>query len=488
MTITLNGVAYNVRPEAEQAQSIRMLLDEATVALYVAADKNNIDDYDVILLINLNHRQVFPLFLFTFNRLVESYYLPVIRSFPAFNIIEGIASDYLVADLPTISKLKECNSNKYVSYAFNSDTLVVAPFTTARFDAFGTSKPASVQQGNTEKVLMYVRNNPSKVSQPEEKSQPKPVTPIIPPIKPTPTVRPSMSQDHIKPAQTPVESPKLPITTPPEKPTMSNAPSRAPSRENLLKYCNITEDCMCITMSYNRMFAVVNKKTGETNLFTYDDILSVSFIGYSNDADLVKALGKTTVIGYDTDAVVVSDIRNLIRIFEQRKESAATKQMIAYDKKIVYVALTSEDALSRQLSIKNFAIESHKNANNNYNLLKERLKAYAKDVYLVLSYNNITGLIVSDNGKKASTLSIDEIYAAFPEAKNIGDIIRLFPIERIVNGHELGIENAISVRSVISVLPESFAVSTAPYYTVKNINFGYDAKNKVVMTAPIVKD
>ena len=308
------------------------------------------------------------------------------------------------------------------------------------------------------------------------------MTSIEKPVEPRPTFTPPASQSY-----TPEVAPSRPINNKPSLPTVKSSMGM-PSRENLLKYVQYNEDSLVIGLLHNKEIAIVNKKSGDVNIYPFSELLNNEMLGYNREADLLRAFGKIATIMYEVNAIVLTDIRHVNRMFEQRKESPVTKQMIAYDNKKLYVALTSENAVINQTTIKNFAIESHKNAVANHERLKANLQAFAKDIYLILTLNNLGILVVADEGKKVHQLSIEEIYRVMPDVKNVGDIMRLFPIENIINGSYFDIENKDLVRSIMNVPSSTFTLSSAPFYTLKGVNFGYDPKSRIIIKANVVKD
>jgi hypothetical protein len=94
-------------------------------------------------------------------------------------------------------------------------------------------------------------------------------------------------------------------------------------------------------------------------------------------------------------------------------------------------------------------------------------------------------MVVFDAGKKAFDVSLEDIYKDFPEAKTVGDLMRMFPLEYIINGIALNIDKTTDIRSVVQVVPTMFSLSSTPKYTVKGQNFGYDDRMKVIIKAPI---
>ena len=248
------------------------------------------------------------------------------------------------------------------------------------------------------------------------------------------------------------------------------------------KYCNINDDCIVITLVVNETIVVVNKKYGTVKYFTFESIISNELLGFATKEDILKCLNKTLNIAYDTKKVVITDIRHVIRLFEQRKENPATKQMIAYTNQMLYVALAPDNT---NASIKQFTIDCHKQAAVNYETLKTDLKVFSRDIYFVLSNNNVSAMCVFDGGKKAYDIKLDELYALYPDAKNIGDLMRMVPIEQIINGSFFDIDNTTDVLSVVPVPANVLGTTTTPYYTIKGMNYGYDPRSRVIMKAPI---
>ena len=470
MTITLYGRTYTIKNNAMKTEMVSLLNDDNTVVLYVAQNKNKIDDYDTILLINTVKRTIFPIFLSVFNELVEPYYMPIIYSFPAFYVIESNATEFVACDYTSIAKLRNHTNNKYISYAVSDNVLMVSPDLTEIFEMFGNKK--SIREPiQTSRQMFYETTI--------NKKQANKSMPITEPVLHHQTTR----VEHKSAMTEPTIKPKPSITSPVAniKPATNQSGT---SRDNLFKYCDYSDDCFAILLSHNHALAIINKKYGTVKTVGFDELLENELIGYNDEPSIIREFGKIPSIMYNTNKVCLTDIRNVIRLFEQRKESPVTKQMVSYSNDTLYCALASDDALSHQTTIKNFAIESHKNAVLNYEKIKTVAKAYAKDVYCILTKTNIGIMVVSDGGKKANYLPIDDIYAAMPDVKSIGDIIRLFPIERIIDGAFFNIDSIEQVRSVMDVLPASMNLN-AHKYTVKGIHFGYDKNAQIIVKSPV---
>ena len=484
MQIILHGQSYIVNNNAMKTETVSLLHDDDTVALYIAQDRKKINNYDTILLVNTKRKTLFPIFLSIFNEMVEPYYTPLICSFPEFYIIESDAIDFAACDYRGISKLSQHVANNYIAYAVVDKTLLIAPDLHETFEMFGNKRSVSLPQPKIEKQMIYETKierqqptiTPQKVSQqpiphvqkPVQNQPNKTVTPIV-----TPSIQTHASQTQ-------------PLQRPVQKPQQQPVPMKrtGPSKENLLKCCEINENCTVLNLSSNREIAVIDKRVGTIKRFALDDLLANEMIGYDNELSLIMALGKSINIMYDTNKICFIDIRNAIRMFESRKESPVSKQMISFNSDTVYFVLASEDALNKHTTIKNFAIECHKNAVVNYEKLKSVTKAYAKDLYCIVTKTNIGILVVSDNGKKANYVPVDEIYNAMPELKNIGDILRLFPVEKIIDATHFDVENISQVKSIVDVLPASMNLASDKY-SIKGINIAYDKNAQVIVKAPV---
>lgn len=485
MQIILHGQSYVVNNNAIKTETVSLLHDDDTVVLYIAQNRKKINDYDTILLVNTKRKILFPIFLSIFNEMVEPYYTPLICSFPEFYIIESDAIDFAACDYNGISKLSQHVSNKYIAYAVVDKTLLIAPDLHETFEMFGNKRAVSLPQSNIEKQMIYeakIERQQPAITSPKVSQQPiphvqKPVQ-NQPNKTVTPIVTPSV-QTHVSPMQhlqTPVQKPiqQQPVST----------RKTGPSKENLLKCCEINENCTILNLSSNREIAVIDKRVGTIKRFAIDDLLANEMIGYDNELSLIMALGKSINIMYDTNKICFIDIRNAIRMFESRKESPVSKQMVSFNNDIIYFVLASEDALNKQTTIKNFAIECHKNAVVNYEKLKSVIKAYAKDLYCIVTKTNIGVLVVSDNGKKANYVPINDIYNTMPEVKNMGDILRLFPVEKIIDATYFDVENISQVKSVVDVLPASMNLASNKY-SIKGINISYDKNAQVIVKAPV---
>ena len=483
MQVILHGQSYIVNNNAMKTETVSLLHDDDTVALYIAQNRKQINDYDTILLVNTKRRTLFPIFLSIFNEMVEPYYTPLICSFPEFYIIESDAVDFAACDYRGLSKLSQHIANKYIAYAVVDKTLLIAPDLNETFEMFGNKRAISLPQPKIEKQMIYETTVERKQTVTQSaKTQTPPV--VQRPVVNTPTKPVETTPSRNVPIQ-PVAPQRPTITAQkPVQPQPTQIKRNGPSRENLLKYCEINDNCTVLNLSGNREIAVIDKRVGTIKRFNLDDLLSNEMIGYDNELTLVMALGKSINIMYNTNKICFIDIRNAIRMFESRKESPVSKQMVSFNNDTIYFVLASEDALDKQTTIKNFAIECHKNAVVNYEKIKSVTKAYAKDLYCIVTKTNIGILVVSDNGKKANYVPADEIYNAMPELKNIGDMLRLFPVEKIIDATHFDVENISQVKSVVDVLPASMNLASDKY-SIKGINIGYDKNAQVIVKAPV---
>ena len=485
MQVILHGQSYIVNNNAMKTETVSLLHDDDTVALYIAQNRKQINDYDTILLVNTKRRTLFPIFLSIFNEMVEPYYTPLICSFPEFYIIESDAVDFAACDYRGISKLSQHVTNKYIAYAVVDKTLLIAPDLNETFEMFGNKRAISLPQPKIEKQMIYETTIERKQTVTQSAKTQTQLPPVVQrPIVNTPTKPVEATPSRNIPIQ-PV-SPQRPTISAqkPVQPQPTPIKRNGHSRENLLKCCEINDNCTVLNLSGNREIAVIDKRVGTIKRFNLDYLLSNEMIGYDNEFALVMALGKSINIMYNTNKICFIDIRNAIRMFESRKESPVSKQMVSFNNDTIYFVLASEDALDKQITIKNFAIECHKNAVVNYEKIKSVTKAYAKDVYCIVTKTNIGILVVSDNGKKANYVPVDEIYNAMPELKNIGDILRLFPAEKIINATHFDVENISHVKSVVDVLPASMNLASDKY-SIKGINIGYDKNAQVIVKAPV---
>ena len=155
MQVILHGQSYIVNNNAMKTETVSLLHDDDTVALYIAQNRKQINDYDTILLVNTKRRTLFPIFLSIFNEMVEPYYTPLICSFPEFYIIESDAVDFAACDYRGISKLSQHVTNKYIAYAVVDKTLLIAPDLNETFAMFGNKRAISLPQPKIEKQMIY---------------------------------------------------------------------------------------------------------------------------------------------------------------------------------------------------------------------------------------------------------------------------------------------------------------------------------------------
>ena len=256
-------------------------------------------------------------------------------------------------------------------------------------------------------------------------------------------------------------------------------------QESLFKYCNIDDNCLIVMLMHDQRVVIINKRSGNIRVYTFKDIMRNVFMGTISEANLLKAFGNVIAVNEETSSVTLTDIRYSIRLLEETKDESVTQYIMAREGDKLYIALASDECISNQCSIKDFAIESHRHAAANYEKMQIALQAFAKNLYVITTMSDVGVLSVSDEGKKSNAVDINSIYETMPNINNIGDLLRCFPVENIINGTYFNIDTKDSVRSVMTVLPKTFKVSKDPFYTVKNINFGYNSLAKVVTRANV---
>jgi hypothetical protein len=69
-----------------------------------------------------------------------------------------------------------------------------------------------------------------------------------------------------------------------------------------------------------------------------------------------------------------------------------------------------------------------------------------------------------------------------PELNNVSDIIRLFPIDKIIDGSSISLSNPTNVSGFASV-PAKNILLLANQYIAKNMIYSYDMKSKTILYA-----
>ncbi len=469
MQITLYGINYTVKTNASISKFIRMIENEDTVVLYVTPNKKVVDDYDTILLINVHTQELFPMFLSVFNELVEPYYIPVIQTVPNVRIIESNASDFMICSMSSMNVVPKFTENQYIAYGTVGNTLYVCPDKTVSFARFTTTPlEASKNTVPTQRVMIkeeIVSNN-------KQSKQPYQPQLSYKPTEPKPMQRPQTSVSQPKHDFTPVAHVNVPA-----KPKHSG-----PSKENLFKYCEYKEGMLVIHLIANNALAFINKQTGVSKIVGIDEILSNPIIGFDDATVMVRQFGKVVTMMQDVERINVVDIRNVIRLFESKKDSSVTKQMISYSNKQLYIAFASDNALEKQISIKEFTISSHRDCQMSYEKLKEKTMCYAKDVYFIITQSDCGVIAAGSDPKKPIALQyipLDKIYD-LTGASNIGDIMRMFPVEKIVDGNALKIPAMSHVKGVSAVSSDVLKL-VANKYEVRNIVYSYDTRTEFIL-------
>lgn len=508
MTVSIYGRSYNVKRGALRSDFLNLIMDEDTFLLYVAQNKEQVDDFDTLLAINIECQKIIPMFLSVFNEMVEEYFIPVKYNCPAVYIINADASNYVACDNIELGKKSNVKLNNYIGYVLEKDILYVCPTFKSNFTPFGTTTKYmqnKVEEPKRktlfEKILgksdelpgqskrepaqaplwekPQVAEKPVEVQQPAytpaKQQSPQQSSPTI--VKPTspqsqqPVRRPVFDLDDDKPATNIIDvmeihKPKLPKDT------------GVPPKEKLFKYCSYDENCLVVNLVCNDAIGIVNKRTGQTSIISLDDIIK-SIPEYTKQTAIME-FGRCITFAYEVNDIKLLDIRTLIRLFEDKKNDPVNKQLITYSNKILSFALASETAVNERISIKDFTIQSHREATSKYNQLKEHFCAFSKHIYFI-STSTTSGIIMSNGtGKENKIISFDEIYEAFPECKNIGDIMRMFPVEYILDAAHLGLSTFEQILGVTIVSPKTLAVC-GTVYQIKDAQYGYDSRNKCIM-------
>jgi hypothetical protein len=263
-----------------------------------------------------------------------------------------------------------------------------------------------------------------------------------------------------------IHKPKLPKDT------------SVPPKEKLFKYCSYDENCLVVNLVCNDAIGIVNKRNGQTSIISLDGIIK-AIPEYTKQTAIME-FGRCITFAYEVNDIKLLDIRTLIRLFEDKKNDPVNKQLVTYSNKILSFALASESAVNERISIKDFAIQSHKEATLKYNQLKEHFRAFAKHIYFIATSTTCGIIMSSGTGKENQIISFDEIYEAFPECKNVGDIMRMFPVEYVLDASNLGLSTFEQILGVTIVSPKTLAVC-GTVYQIKDAQYGYDSRNKCIM-------
>ena len=504
MTVSIYGRSYNVKRGALRSDFLNLIMDEDTFLLYVAQNQDQVDDFDTLLAINIECQKIIPMFLSVFNEMVEEYFIPVKYNCPAVYIINADASNYVACDNIELGKRSNAKFNKYIGYVLEKDILYVCPTFNSQFVPFGTTTKRLQEKVEEPKRRMLFEKilgkNDTHVEQPKK----EPTFASKPQVASTPVEEPRQVYTPPKRVETPppipvaktdVQQPQQQIRRPvfdlgEEKDIPSiidvstiNKPvvpkdKGMPAKDKLFKYCSYDSNCIVINLVCNDAIGIVNKRTGQTSIIPLDNIVS-AIPEYTKQTAMME-FGRCITFAYEVNDIKLLDIRTLIRLFEDKKNDPVNKQLITYANKILSFALASEEAVNERISIKDFAIQSHKDAIAKYNQLKEHFRAFAKHIYFI-STSTTCGIIMSSGtGKENQIISFDEIYEAFPECKNVGDIMRMFPVEYVLDASNLGISTFEQILGVTIVSPKTLAVC-GTVYQIKDAQYGYDSRNKCIM-------
>ena len=474
MQLTLYGINYTLKPNASTSKFISLLNDEDTYSLYITTNRKKHDDFDVILLINIEKRELFPMFLSVFNDLVEPYYVPLIQTFPEMRIVESNAIDYTVCSMASMAIVPKYTDNKYIAYGTVGKMLYICPNKKIDFLRFGTTKLESIEEPTSpERTMIYEET----IRRPVTNDSVSRVSSYRPTEHKTPVEqRYTPTQLHSQPK--PKQINQIPTVVPPKVEKVAHVPSR----DNLFRFCGYQNDMIVVHLVYTNELAFIDKELGSVRIVAIDDILSNPMIGYNDTTMMIRQFGKVTTIAQEVVDIVITDIRSAIRMLESRKEMPVTKQMFAYSNKQLYVAFASEQAFEEQITIKNFAISCHRDSQALYEKLKEKTMTYSKDVYFIATEQDCGIVAISSDPKKPIPIQyilLDKVYAS-TNAKNIGDIMRMFPIDKIIDGYTLGIDSISRVKN-IAIVSNDVLKLVAKKYESRNIIFSYDPSSQTIM-------
>ena len=520
MQFSLYGVDFESLDD-QLDNFIELLNSDDTTALYVTYDKNEIDDYDSIVLVNPKTKTLFPMFLLTFNESVNEYYTDLIDIFPDHAVIESNCTDFAVCDSYTIDAMKNVVKGSFVSHTTYENILVISVASDEEFEPFGSKKvltkiPKSTPRNKTNNAAT-VSTPRSQTTQPISTATQKPVSTIQNPVETTvdikkqqpvsvklteepkvaapifviddeeeeeliidkPVVQPEPKHIYREPVQKPVY--KEPVQKPKTVEITPQLTKKVPSQKNLYSYCKYNEDVLVVNLMANKELVFINRITGYINRIKLQTILENDIIGYDNEMDIVKQFGKIPMIPHETKAVKLVDIRQIIKYLEPRKESPVTKQVIAYDAGMLYVAIPSKEALDEGQSIKGFTINCHKKSIELYEVLKIKTQSYSKTLYCLITMDGVGVAAVGAKGD-LKLFTSEQILAYMPELNNVSDIIRLFPIDKIIDGSSISLSNPTNVSGFVSV-PAKNILLLANQYIAKNMIYSYDTKSKTILYA-----
>jgi hypothetical protein len=441
MQFTLYGKTYN-STDPDYENIIELLSDEDTIVIYTMSDRRQVSKYDILLIINQNKKILKPMFLYMFKEIVNDFDEELPYYFPASSVIETSCIDFTICDSETITKMSNSHLGSYISYAEDGDRLFISIKTSYNFDSFTNKK-------HTTSMPVVKPAQPVQEDVPVVTDIPKPIT-----VKPI------------------IKKPRLPELI-----------NKETSRKNLFSFCNYSEDKIVIYLSTNRSLMFIDKKTGNMERYSIQELLNHELINFDSEAELVLQFGKTSKIPYDTHTVVLSDIRQIIKLVEEKKERSVTKQLLAYDNGTLYIALPAAADIKAHTSIKDFTINCHKASIGLYEKLKTKTQTFAKTLYCVETKFGIAILSVGSKSE-CNQLSIDQIYNAMPELTSVGDIIRCFPVDKIINGASIGISSPSEIRG-FAVIPHANIDNFKNQYKIKNVTYAYEPQSKTIISAEL---
>lgn len=467
MKIVIFGRTYIVQPDMYRMgnEIAKLLNHDDTCLFYIASNKAKQSDYDTILFVNVERRVIYPVFLNVFNNIVEPYFGSLLDTFPYGAIIEAEPTEYIICDCDCLESIgKNIIKTHRYGYTLDGEILKLCPDLNARFESFSTIKEFSPPSAAANTRLAETQTNAKKIdiSRKSEKVAPAQKATVSQSASPEISVRASAA-------------PKLPEA----KILKAEARIPYPDGRNLKSYCGISSDSLTIILSTNKAIVVIDKKSGRIQTTEFNDIYKNDLLGIASEVDIMKTIGRCPTVTNEVKAVRIADLRHVMRHYEKRKDDGISKQMLSVQGGILYVAIIPNKIVKSGCSIKNCAIELHKNADGEYDKMRNTIKAYNSETYLINARDG-SFFITAESNKSCKVLPIDVIYNQIADASSLGDIMASFPDRKIVDGDALGVKSSNDVVSITHV-SERVIELCPKKVTVRDTSYAYDPASKTIM-------
>jgi hypothetical protein len=441
MRINIYGCSYDVAQPQLAPIFLELLEDENTFIFYITEDKKVEDLFDTILLINTSEKKIYPLFLSTFKEMVRNYDFPLKNEFPAWAIIEAAGIiDYELTSFDKIKNDENVQTNRRIAYSVKKACLSICPVLTAEeFVSIRTRKEFS----NKTHLLNKFYSQPIDIELSDEYKNEK-----------------TKDKSEVK----------RPIIIDPQT-----------SKKNLEKFLKLKPNTIAIVLLNSDEIVVLDKHTGQHISYSFEKIISNDTIGYKTSQEIFDSIGPSLKIIEPVESINLLDVRSMIRYLEKRKEDSLTNKLIAVDNNKAYIALCNQEKCGK-ISIKNYIIECHKNSNVLYDKLKTDLQMYSSDLYLLLCASGSVIFAYDQSSKTSKKIDINDVYKLYPNLEDIGDISRLFPMENVINGTALNIQDHTTITGMAAVQSNALKL-LGDTITIKNKSFAYESYEKVVLVA-----